>query len=501
MTVHHRYAVVQGHRLFYREAGEPSAPTLLVLHGYPSSSYMFRNLIPQLSDQHRVIAPDLLGFGYSDAPSTSEFNYTFDAEASLVSGLLHELGVHDYSMLVHSHGAEVGWRLALKSPESITAIVTQAGNGHEAGFNPTYWQPVWDYAKDPNPQTEAALRPVLSCQSIMWQYQHGVPDPSTVSPDTWNHDAPLIARPGNDQIQLALFRDYPSNLAVYNQLHEYFETSRVPLMAIWGNNDEVFGPVGALAFQTELADAEVHLIEGGHFLVENNLESVTERVRGFLGHKRSAASVALIAGLAAGPIGGAASAAAASPGPPTGHEAAATQVVDVAQKTGGGGGASQTNAPSSEQLMPQGEPSADSQSSLNLDKSQIDNAQAIVNAANAMHLPPRAAVIAVATSMQETKLTNYGNLGNVNDHDSLGLFQQRPSSGWGSPDQLTDPNYAATAFLKSLIQVPGWDKMPLTDAAQAVQVSAFGDRYAQWEKQAADLVLSSYHAGPYADKG
>ena len=497
MTVHHRYAVVQGHRLFYREAGQQSAPAVVLLHGYPSSSFMFRELIPQLADEYRVIAPDHLGYGFSDAPPVEQFNYTFDALASLTSGLLQKLGVHEYSMVVNGHGAEIGWRLALEKPQAVQAIVTLSGNGDEAGFNPQFWQPVWDYAKDPNPQTEAALRPVLDCHNIMWQYLHGAPDESIISPDTWQHDSAQIARPGNDQVQLALFRDYPNNFAVYDQLHQYLRETQVPLMAIWGENDEIFSPVGALAFQSHLADAEVHVLAGGHFMVENNLGAVTERMKSFLGHRRAVAGVALVAGIAAGPIAGASAAAASAPSgaPPGGHEAAVTQTVETAAKSGG---AQQTNVPGNDQLMPNGVPDPGTQSSINLDKDQINNAHAIVDAANAMHLPPRAAVIAVATSMQETKLHNYGNLGNTNDHDSLGLFQQRPSSGWGSPDQLTDPHYAATAFLKQLVQVPNWDKIQLTDAAQTVQVSAFGDRYAQWEKQASDLVLSTYHAGPYA---
>jgi pimeloyl-ACP methyl ester carboxylesterase len=496
VTTHHRYAVVQGRRLFYREAGEPSAPAVVLLHGFPSSSYMFRDLIPLLCDQHRVIAPDYLGFGHSDAPSPDDFEYTFDSQAALVSGLLTDLGVREYSMYVHDYGAPIGWRLALKSPDSITAIVSQSGNAYESGFTSQFWQPIWDYAHNPSPETEAAVRPALSCQSIMWQYQHGVPDPSVIDPDTWNHDAALAARPGNDQIQLALFRDYLSNFEVYDRVHQYFRESQVPLMAVWGRNDQIFGPVGAIAFQVDLSDAEVHLMDGGHFLLESHLSAVGERVKGFLSHKRAAASVALIAGIAAGPIAGTAATASAAP-PHTGSDVAATQTTGSSAQSS----QQQANAPSAQQLMPLGAPDPSSQSSLNLDSSQIANAHAIANAANAMHLPPRAAVIAVATSMQETKLTNYGNLGGANDHDSLGLFQQRPSSGWGSPDQLTDPTYAATAFLKALTQVPGWDNMPLTDAAQAVQVSAFGDRYAQWEQQASDLVLSNYHAGPYANTG
>ncbi len=495
MTTHHRYAVVAGRRLFYREAGDPSAPALVLLHGFPSSSYEFRDLIPLVCDQHRVIAPDYLGFGYSDAPSPDEFEYTFDSQASLVAGLLTDLGVREYAMYVHDYGAPIGWRLALANPDAITAIITQSGNGYESGFTNQFWQPIWDYANNPNPETEAPVRSALSCQAVMWQYQHGVPDPSVIDPDTWNHDAALLARPGNDKIQLAMLRDYPSNFEVYERLHEYFRDSQVPLMAIWGRNDQIFGPVGALAFQVDLVDAEVHLLDGGHFLLESHLSAVGERVKGFLGHKRkAAAAAALVAGIAAGPIAGTAATASAAPPPDAGP--AATQTSSTSPESG-----THINVPSQQQLMPLGAPDQSTQSSINLDSSQIANAHSIVAAANAMHLPPRAAVIAVATAMQETKLTNYGNLGGANDHDSLGLFQQRPSSGWGSPDQLTDPQYAASAFLKALTQVPGWDSMPLTDAAQAVQVSAFGDRYAQWEQQASDLVLSTYHAGPYANAG
>ncbi|WP_425570787.1 hypothetical protein [Rugosimonospora acidiphila] len=216
-------------------------------------------------------------------------------------------------------------------------------------------------------------------------------------------------------------------------------------------------------------------------------------------HKRAAASVALIAGVAAGPLAGTATAASAHPGTDSPASTALNGVTGGSVATGGS--AATGGAPSAGQLLPEGAPAAFTQSSLDLDSAQIDNAHTIVAASNALHLPPRAAVIAVATSMQESKLENLGNLGADNDHDSLGLFQQRPSAGWGTPAELTNPTYAATAFLNALTQVPNWQNLPLTDAAQAVQDSAFGDRYAQWEQQATNLVLSYYHIGAYANDG
>ncbi|MDW6064682.1 alpha/beta hydrolase [Streptomyces sp. FXJ1.4098] len=283
MAVHHRYATVRGQRLFYREAGPADAPTLVLLHGYPTSSFMFRHLIPALADRYHLIAPDHLGFGLSDAPEVDAFDYTFDALTELTAGLLAQLGVDRYALYVQDYGAPIGWRLALDNPDAVTAIVSQNGNGYEAGFVEEFWTPVWAYAKDPNPQTEAALRPALGLEAIKWQYLHGVPDPSLVSPDAWHHDAALVQRPGNDLVQLKLFRDYITNLEVYPRLHAYLRAGRVPLLAVWGRNDEIFGPAGATAFRDDVPDAEVHLVDGGHFLLESHLEEVADHVRAFLG--------------------------------------------------------------------------------------------------------------------------------------------------------------------------------------------------------------------------
>jgi pimeloyl-ACP methyl ester carboxylesterase len=280
--VHHRYATVHGRRLFYREAGPAGAPALVLLHGFPTSSFMFRELIPALAGRYRVIAPDHLGFGLSDAPPVEEFDYTFDALADLTAGLLDHLGIDRYALYVQDYGAPIGWRLALRDPGAISAIITQNGNGYEAGFVPGFWRTVWDYGREQTPRTEAAVRQALTLEAIRWQYLTGVPDESLVSPDTWHHDHALVSRPGNDQVQLKLFRDYPANRPLYDRLHEYLRSSQVPLLAVWGRGDEIFGPDGARAFAEDVREAEIHLLDGGHFLLESALTEVSDLIRTFL---------------------------------------------------------------------------------------------------------------------------------------------------------------------------------------------------------------------------
>ena len=281
-TVHHRYATVGGHRLFYREAGPPAAPAVVLLHGFPSSSFMFRELIPRLAGRYHVIAPDHLGFGLSDAPPVTEFGYTFDALAGLTAELLAQLGVTRYAMYVHDYGAPIGWRLALASPGAVSAIITQNGNGYDAGFVESFWKPVREFWRDPSPQTEAPVRQALTLDVIRWQYLTGVPDETVVSPDTWYHDYNLVSRPGNDLVQLALFADYATNLPLYPKLHAYLRDSQVPVLAVWGRGDEIFGPDGARAFADDAAGAEIHLLDGGHFLLESQLDAVTGHIHSFL---------------------------------------------------------------------------------------------------------------------------------------------------------------------------------------------------------------------------
>ena len=243
---------------------------------------MFRDLIPWLAGRYHVIAPDHLGFGLSDAPPVAEFGYTFDALTELTAGLLAQLGVSRYALYVHDYGAPIGWRLALHDPAAISAIITQNGNGYEAGFVASFWKPVRDYWHEGNTQTEAGVRQALTLDAIKWQYLHGVADESVVSPDTWTHDYALVSRPGNDQIQLALFADYATNLPLYPALHHYLRQSRVPVLAVWGRNDEIFGPDGALAFADDAPGAEIHLLDGGHFLLESQLDPVCEHIHRFL---------------------------------------------------------------------------------------------------------------------------------------------------------------------------------------------------------------------------
>ncbi|WP_433573415.1 alpha/beta fold hydrolase [Streptomyces sp. CA-251247] len=281
-TIHHRYATVRGQRLFYREAGPSGAPTVVLLHGFPTSSFMFRNLIPLLADRYHVIAPDHLGFGLSDAPPVDEFAYSFDALADLTADLLVQLDVTRYALYVQDYGAPVGWRLALADPAAVTAIISQNGNAYEAGFAEAFWEPVRAYWQDRNPQTETALRQALTLEVTRWQYLHGVADESLVSPDTWYHDFALLSRPGNDLVQLRLFADYAGNLPLYPKLHAYLRDSRVPLLAVWGRNDEIFRPEGALAFADDAPGAEIYLLDGGHFLLESHLDAAAGCIRGFL---------------------------------------------------------------------------------------------------------------------------------------------------------------------------------------------------------------------------
>lgn len=282
-VVHHRYATVGGHRLFYREAGDPTGPTLVLLHGFPTSSYMFRNLVPALADRYHVIASDHLGFGLSDAPSVDEFDYTFDALTELTEGLLHAIGVDQYAIYVQDYGAPIGWRLALHKPSAITAIISQSGNAYDAGFVENFWKTVRAYQDQPDAENESAVRQFLTLDATRWQYLTGVTDETLVNPESWHHDYALISRPGNDMVQLKLLRDYATNAPLYPRVHQYFRISRVPLLAVWGRGDQIFAPAGAEAFADDLPDADIHLLDGGHFLLESALSDVAALIRGFLG--------------------------------------------------------------------------------------------------------------------------------------------------------------------------------------------------------------------------
>ena len=278
-AVHHRTVPVDGLKVFYREAGPQEAPVILLLHGYPTSSHMFRHLIPALADRYRVIAPDHIGFGRSSAPSVDDFDYTFDALAAVTSAFLEAIGVSRYTVYVQDYGAPIAWRLALANPASVEGVISQNGNAYDEGFVPEFWEPIWAYGSDPTEANERALRPALGREAIEWQYTHGVPDVTTVAPEAWEHDIALMARPGVDRAQLALFADYASNRALYPQVHRWLLDSGVPVLAVWGKNDEIFDIAGATAFRRDAPDARIELLDGGHFLLESHLDEVVRIIR------------------------------------------------------------------------------------------------------------------------------------------------------------------------------------------------------------------------------
>jgi len=276
--VHHRSADIDGLTVFYREAGAPEAPALVLLHGYPTSSHMFRHLIPRLAERFHVIAPDHIGFGFSSAPPVDRFDYTFDALAEVTRTLLDRLEVTRYAIYVQDYGAPIGWRLALADPGAIVGVISQNGNAYEEGFVPAFWAPIWAHAEQRDVASEAALLPALGREAVEWQYTHGEPDVSLVDPDAWEHDLALLARPGVPAAQLALFADYATNPPLYPRVHDWLRENEVPVLAVWGRNDEIFAPAGASAFAKDSPAADVVLLDGGHFVLETHLDEVTEAI-------------------------------------------------------------------------------------------------------------------------------------------------------------------------------------------------------------------------------
>jgi pimeloyl-ACP methyl ester carboxylesterase len=282
MTISYRYADAGGVKIFYREAGRADAPTVLLLHGFPTSSHMFRNLIPLLAERYHVIAPDLPGFGFSDAPSPDKVKWTFDNLAKRIDLFTGVVGLKRYAIYVFDYGAPVGFRLALAHPERITAIISQNGNAYEEGLSEG-WNPIQAYWKDPTPENRWALRAFLSPETTRWQYVHGVADESAVAPEAYTLDTALLARPGNDEIQLDLFLDYASNVALYPKFQQYFRTHRPPLLAVWGRNDPFFLPPGAEAFKRDNPRAEVQFFDTGHFALETHAGEIGAVISAFLG--------------------------------------------------------------------------------------------------------------------------------------------------------------------------------------------------------------------------
>ncbi|AKU93603.1 Alpha/beta hydrolase fold precursor [Labilithrix luteola] len=283
-VTHYRTATVEGVTIFYREAGPIDGPTVVLLHGFPTSSHMFRNLIPALADRYRVIAPDYPGYGQSDMPERDQFAYTFDHFANLIDGLLDQLGVKRYAMYVMDYGAPVGWRLALKHPERITGLIVQNGNAYEEGLK-EFWEPLKAYWADGSSERRRALSKLVSPEITKFQYTDGVSDPSRIAPDNWIHDQALLDRPGNADIQLDLLYDYRTNLPIYPAIQAYFRKYHPPAIIVWGKNDSIFPADGAFAFKRDLPDVEFHLIDSGHFALEDRADEMIPLIRDFLDRK------------------------------------------------------------------------------------------------------------------------------------------------------------------------------------------------------------------------
>jgi pimeloyl-ACP methyl ester carboxylesterase len=284
VEVLHRTVKVGDLDIFYREAGPKDAPTILLLHGFPTSSQMFRNLIPALGDRYHVVAPDYPGFGHSSMPTHDKFAYTFDNLARLIDEFTGKVGLTRYALYVQDYGAPVGYRLAVAHPERVTALVVQNGNAYDEGLDNDFWKPLKAYWKEPNSQARRdALRGFLTYEATRWQYTHGVKNPELVSPDGPAHDQFLLDRKGNDEIQLDLFLSYGSNPPLYASWQEYFRKYQPPTLIAWGKNDQIFPAAGAEPYRRDLKTLEYHLLDAGHFALETNGEEIAGLIRAFLG--------------------------------------------------------------------------------------------------------------------------------------------------------------------------------------------------------------------------
>jgi pimeloyl-ACP methyl ester carboxylesterase len=282
MIIKNQNINIDGQAIFYREAGnKQKAPTILLLHGFPSSSHMFRNLMPALADKFHLVAPDYPGFGNSSMPTVDEFEYTFDHLADIVDKFVEQIGLEKYSIYVMDYGAPIGYRLAVKHPEKIEALIVQNGNAYDEGLR-EFWEPLKAYWREPNGNNKDALRKFLNIEATKWQYTHGVKNESAISPDNWLLDQSLLDRPGNKEIQLQLFYDYRSNPPLYAQWQDYFRKYQPPTLVVWGRNDQIFTKEGAVPYQRDLKNIEVHLLDTGHFALEEEGELIADLISRFL---------------------------------------------------------------------------------------------------------------------------------------------------------------------------------------------------------------------------
>lgn len=280
-SVRYQTVTIDGLEIFYREAGPKDAPVILLLHGFPTSSHMFRNLIPALADTYRVIAPDYPGYGNSSMPSPSEFDYSFDNLAKVVDKFTDAVGAKKFAMYVQDYGAPIGFRIASANPERITGLVIQNANAYDEGLR-DFWVPFKAYWKEQSPENKAALTPFLEIGATKWQWTHGVKDPTTISPDTWTLDQAGMDRPGNKEIQLALFMSYSTNPPLYPKWQEYFRTHQPPTLIVWGKNDFIFPAEGAEPYKRDLKNIDFNLLDTGHFALEEQGEVIAGKIRTFM---------------------------------------------------------------------------------------------------------------------------------------------------------------------------------------------------------------------------
>ncbi|QLY33466.1 alpha/beta hydrolase [Nocardia huaxiensis] len=286
-TVRHHTVQIQGQDIFYREAGDASKPTVVLLHGFPSSSAMFRNLLRDLGDDYHLIAPDHIGFGQSAMPQVDEFEYSFEKLTEITLELIDTLGIDRFALYIQDYGAPIGLRIASRNPERVTALITQSGNAYLEGFTP-FWEVLFAHAND-RATHEPEVRKLLELDATKWQYLHGVPEDrkASISPDTWTLDQAYLDRPGNKEIQLELFADYKLNLDGYPAFQKYFAEYQPPTLITWGEHDEIFGADGARAYLRDLPDAELHLLNAGHFALETHGAEIAAYIRDFLGRTLS----------------------------------------------------------------------------------------------------------------------------------------------------------------------------------------------------------------------
>ncbi len=281
-NVAYRTVQIDGLDIFYREGGPQDAPAVLLLHGFPTSSHMFRNLIPALADEFRLVAPDYPGFGHSSAPPVGSFDYTFDKLADVVEQFTEAVGLKKYTLYVQDYGAPVGYRPAVRHPERVARLVVQNGNAYEEGLDNNFWKPLKTYWQDRSEKNAEPLRKFLTLEATKWQYTHGVRNLEAISPDTWTIDQALLDRPGNQEVQLALFYSYGSNPAQYPHWHDYFRKHQPPTLIAWGKNDAIFPPAGAEPYKKDLQTVESHLLDTGHFALEEDGDRIAGLMRQFL---------------------------------------------------------------------------------------------------------------------------------------------------------------------------------------------------------------------------